>query len=537
MERNIPKETEIKRDMPLIQVPAIKFIPYKNKLYVQMNIKSYIEFPERKLSLYRGFLFEVNYEGFSQTNVTIKQDPSEIPGSFLAIKISQKSLPKIGLVNNGDFPLLFHPHFVISSNPMSNKVYWVDYKREIPEKDIGSYILRVARSLKYEKGYIDLEAQKTNKAALNWYLQERDSGKFPTDDIQIPSAKTFKIASNNINNQQYSVSNRTESLAVQNSIQSDYPRRNLKFEIKESHPPYSPEEKIQPDFSLYRELDSDYRNDRFGSLSHQLYLTKTAFDAIAQHIGWDRRTEQNIVEQGGILLGEVFRDPLTTITYAVAEHAIAGRSARGTSGYIEMTHETWKEMFDEVDRLNTGLNIIGWYHTHPNSLDVFMSGTDKATQARVFNHDWQFAIVLNPHSQIWRSFYGKNSLECQGYVIKESQNQNLAISSNDLQSQINYSFENDNSTAINIHTVDPVEHERFLNERRRDTYTKDLIRAGDTIVFCAGCESAFLHSSWQLMQGRHCNQQDTLHEFLDLESIETEPQNQDSEISSDDFQS
>ena len=76
--------------------------------------------------------------------------------------------------------------------------------------------------------------------------------------------------------------------------------------------------------------------------------------------------------------------------------------------------------------------------------------------------------------------------------------------------------------AINTHTVNLIEHERFISEHRRDPFTKDLIRAGDTIVFCAGCKSAFLHDSWQLMQGRHCNQQDTLREFLDLESIETE---------------
>jgi len=82
-----------------------------------------------------------------------------------------------------------------------------------------------------------------------------------------------------------------------------------------------------------------------------------------------------------------------------------------------MTHETWKDMLDVVDNLDSKLQIVGWYHTHPNDLDVFMSGTDTATQARVFSHDWQFAIVLNPHKKIWRSFYGANSNECQGYVI------------------------------------------------------------------------------------------------------------------------
>lgn len=435
MERDIQKETEIMQDMPNVQVPVIDFIPYNNKLYVQMNITSYVLFPDDKLHLHKGFLFQVDLETSSSISILLKKSSSQKLNLLLEIEMPHRSLPKITLVNDGGFPLLFHPHFSISSNPFNKtKVSWVDYKEEITEKDIGSYILRIARSLRYEKGFISSRGKIGNPDAHHWYWNKRDSVNFPTDDIQIPSAKSFKIASPNENNQQSSPSSsipsRTGSLTVQNSIQSNPSRRNIKFEITESHPPYSPEEKIQPDFLVCRELDSDYRNDQFGSLTHQFYLTKTAFDDIAQHIGWDERTEQNVVEQGGILLEEVFRDPHTKITYAVAERAIAGRSARGTPGYIEMTHETWKEMFDDVDRLNTSLHIIGWYHTHPNNLDVFMSRTDRATQARVFKHDWQFAIVLNPHNKIWRAFYGKDSSECKGFIITE--NQNLSISPSSL---------------------------------------------------------------------------------------------------------
>jgi proteasome lid subunit RPN8/RPN11 len=409
MVKYIQKEAEIKQAMPRVKVSAISFYPYDNeKLYVNMNIKSYVLSLEENIDLCNVFLFEVKYAGFSQINKSSKQDSSEILDSLLAIKISPTSCPEITLVNSGYFPKLFHPHFSISLNHQNekiDKISWVDYREEITEKDVGSYILRVARSLKYEKGFIDTEAKSIgNSAALRWYSEENSKKfQFPTDDIQIPTAKTFKIASRNENNQQLT--------------QLNPPRRNVKFEIKESHPPYLPKDKNQPDFLVDGKLNSDYRNDELGSLTHQFYLTKTAFDAIAQHIEWGRRTEQNIVEQGGILLGEVFRDPQTKITYAVAEHAIPGRSARGTPGYIEMTHETWKEMYDHADRLNTELPIIGWYHTHPNSLDVFMSGTDRATQARVFKHDWQFAIVLNPHKTIWRAFYGENSSECRGYVL------------------------------------------------------------------------------------------------------------------------
>ena len=87
-----------------------------------------------------------------------------------------------------------------------------------------------------------------------------------------------------------------------------------------------------------------------------------------------------------------------------------------------MNHATWKKMIDRVDMMldsnpNKDLQIIGWYHTHPNQLDVFMSETDVGTQMRFFSNDWQFAIVLNPHKKLWRAFHGKNAEECKGFLI------------------------------------------------------------------------------------------------------------------------
>jgi len=48
-----------------------------------------------------------------------------------------------------------------------------------------------------------------------------------------------------------------------------------------------------------------------------------------------------------------------------------------------------------------------------------------------------------------------------------------------------------------------------------------MIRHGDRIVFCAGCKSAFLHSSWQAMGNKHCNQYGTISNFLSLEEMTT----------------
>lgn len=68
---------------------------------------------------------------------------------------------------------------------------------------------------------------------------------------------------------------------------------------------------------------------------------------------------------------------------------------------------------------------------------------------------------------------------------------------------------------MNIHTVEEKKHKIFLKEERRDPFTKQKIKAGDQIVFCAKCKSVFLVSSWNTIGDKHCNQIETLQRFPD----------------------
>ena len=69
------------------------------------------------------------------------------------------------------------------------------------------------------------------------------------------------------------------------------------------------------------------------------------------------------------------------------------------------------------ERRSSSLRVVGWYHTHPNGLDVFMSGTDRDTQRALFPGAAQFALVLNPHRRLWRAFRGADSDPCHAAVI------------------------------------------------------------------------------------------------------------------------
>jgi len=110
----------------------------------------------------------------------------------------------------------------------------------------------------------------------------------------------------------------------------------VKFEVREAKPPYSPALRRKTDLQTISSLDSNFRREADFSLGYELYLTMSAFSTIKNHIWWGSNTYKNTVEQGGILLGHAYRNPDTSIVYAIAEQAIPGRLARGSAGYLEV---------------------------------------------------------------------------------------------------------------------------------------------------------------------------------------------------------
>lgn len=70
-----------------------------------------------------------------------------------------------------------------------------------------------------------------------------------------------------------------------------------------------------------------------------------------------------------------------------------------------------------------------------------------------------------------------------------------------------------------IHLIDASEHRAFLEQERIDPITGETIKAGDEVVFCAACKSAFLADSWNYLEEAHCGQSDTLREFPQPKSL------------------
>ncbi len=153
-----------------------------------------------------------------------------------------------------------------------------------------------------------------------------------------------------------------------------------------------------------------------------LYLLPNALQAIQAHIDWGRSTEANAREQGGLLIGRAYLDPQTGEPYAVIEHALEARTTDVSAASIAFTHDTWADLMARVDRLpppseGPPWRIIGWYHTHPNNIGVFMSGTDRRTQQDLFPGPDRFAVVLNPQRQRWQAFRGAECVECEAVAF------------------------------------------------------------------------------------------------------------------------
>ncbi|OJJ19954.1 hypothetical protein BKI52_15870 [marine bacterium AO1-C] len=325
-----------------------------------------------------------------------------------------------------DSPIPFHPHLEQVYKPAFfsrgvRRGFWrVD--EDFSSMGLADFIVRLMKSLTFQEGFIsDNEDAIMDKDAYQWYQyqKEKNTDEIPTD----PTFAEFFSKSKTTTEQAEveAMSQEKEAPALQVPRESNRTPRKKKFAIKSRQDTV---QFIQKPEETFEGLIEDESNSKVVRHPYRIYLAPKAVNQITKHIGWgENRVQYNRVEQGGILLGKIYQDKATGTTYGVAHQAIAGHSARGNAVALEMTHETWKMMIDEADKLlenNSGLGdyIIGWYHTHPNTLDVFMSGTDRNTQRLFFNQDWHFAIVLNPHREIWKAFQGAEATECMGYTLK-----------------------------------------------------------------------------------------------------------------------
>jgi proteasome lid subunit RPN8/RPN11 len=125
---------------------------------------------------------------------------------------------------------------------------------------------------------------------------------------------------------------------------------------------------------------------------------------------------QSSLEQGGLLLGRVFRshDQLASDQFdsIVITQAVAATAATGTEFSLRMEAQVWQAANSLCLQLGEHTKVVGWYHSHPG-LGAFFSSTDCQTQAAFFNHAYSVGIVIDPTTEQLAGFIGAKSQPIQ----------------------------------------------------------------------------------------------------------------------------
>lgn len=392
---------------------------YREIMVLQENLGKAIDFKAHLSNQTRLDKYEIEIKIRSLKKSGGKPQEIDMLVHFsIKLPATYPNKPPKCLLHKKDSNKLFHPH--LKATLMLNGLIWLNPFYD-PQKGLASYVLNLIKSLQYNPEFIDEQAKECNKKAMEWYIQEKKSNPslFPIDKTPLTTIKTFNIKDQSQNNKKVNIV-KTGQLSNTSSVLLQGSQK--KFVIKEITPPYQPEEKSIPSFSESSIFPCSCEHTI--SSPNMLFLTEHAMQEIASFTGWGQTTNFNCVEQGGILLGNVYKEPINNRIYGIVNDVVTAATATGTAAYLMMGHDTWGEMLNQVDNIlslknKKNIHIIGWFHTHPNELGIFMSETDRGTQARVFCHDWHFAVVLNPLKQSWGVFNGHNAEPCKGCVIRD----------------------------------------------------------------------------------------------------------------------
>ncbi len=100
------------------------------------------------------------------------------------------------------------------------------------------------------------------------------------------------------------------------------------------------------------------------------------------------------VELGGVLLGGKFIDEAGE-PFVVVSESLRAEHYEATRGSFKFTHETWARITRDREDFPAELQLVGWYHTHPD-WGVFLSGMDLFICDHFFSDELDVALVIDP---------------------------------------------------------------------------------------------------------------------------------------------
>jgi proteasome lid subunit RPN8/RPN11 len=173
------------------------------------------------------------------------------------------------------------------------------------------------------------------------------------------------------------------------------------------------------------------RDRRFACVAYELpqagdlpiFLERATADAIERHALRDVS-----VELGGILLGKECVDDVTGEPFVLVTKSLEAKHYENTQASFTYTHDSWEEITRERDRLHADLDIVGWYHTHPD-FGIFLSSHDLFIHHNFFSEPLQVAYVVDPIRQTRGFFRWRNGQMDQvgGFQLVADRDDRLAL--------------------------------------------------------------------------------------------------------------
>lgn len=103
------------------------------------------------------------------------------------------------------------------------------------------------------------------------------------------------------------------------------------------------------------------------------------------------------VELGGVLLGGQYVDDAGR-PFVLVSDSLRAEHYESTKGSFKFTHDTWSQISRQRDEFPDDLQMVGWYHTHPD-WGVFLSTMDMFICDHFFNKPLDVALVIDPCRQ------------------------------------------------------------------------------------------------------------------------------------------
>lgn len=142
-----------------------------------------------------------------------------------------------------------------------------------------------------------------------------------------------------------------------------------------------------------------------------IFIHRAAYETLRQHLKSDVT-----VEQGGLLLGQAFHDPDRNAYFLLVEQALPAVGGLETEVSFSYTETAWEHLTPHLQQMGAIRTLLGSYHSHPG-MGVFLSKTDLETQAEIFPHPWQIALVVDPVADKTGFFLGKTGHPCERWYL------------------------------------------------------------------------------------------------------------------------